>query len=219
MSHPSLKLNLLPPWPAHPYSPNQHHHPLLKTLIFILILTVHARSEHANSQNCFLITSSTTFSSCSYCQTSTSIVCNHTSPNGTVTQLSPADCASECCNSNLYDNTNQYPLCYTQDNSSTASNLSLATVLIIIFFSIPAGLCLLIAICTCISNHRRTQEARPDQQLSAVNLAEFNLEDLGPLYQDRTQSCSICLEADCNLRTKCGHLYHSQCLSAWIHKK
>lgn len=73
--------------------------------------------------------------------------------------MNRTDCANECCNNNIFDLTNQYSFCnsqYSTYDSSTNSTISLATILIIIFFSIPAGICILIAICTCINSRRYT---------------------------------------------------------------
>lgn len=45
------------------------------------------------------------------------------------------------------------------------------------------------------------------------------MDDQFPYIIDVNDNCSICLENQCNIVTMCGHLYHSVCLAAWIHKK
>ena len=45
------------------------------------------------------------------------------------------------------------------------------------------------------------------------------MDDQFPYLIDVTDSCSICLEPNCNIVTFCGHIYHSRCFAAWIHKK
>lgn len=53
----------------------------------------------------------------------------------------------------------------------------------------------------------------------AVNLSEYKIDELGPYFLNKGENCSICLEDNCHIRTRCGHYYHSACLLAWINKK
>jgi hypothetical protein len=41
---------------------------------------------------------------------------------------------------------------------------------------------------------------------------------IGPYYLQSQQVCSICLEDKCNIITRCGHLYHFECLNIWVTK-
>ena len=52
-----------------------------------------------------------------------------------------------------------------------------------------------------------------------MDLNEFNMDDIGPVFLGSSHNCSICLENKCNVRTKCRHVYHSQCFAVWISKR
>lgn len=136
-----------------------NYNPFMKSLTLLLLFSLEIFIVRADHLNCTTVQSAILGSTCTYCQSLTNMGCNKTFIDGTIKTLSINECINECCNTNYYTNTIIFPLCnnpYTP-NSSSSSTLSLATILIIIFFSIPAGICLLIAICTCISNHHRTE--------------------------------------------------------------
>lgn len=165
-------------------------------ILFLLSFSLFVNS----AQGCVVISSISSNERCIICSDPSNFTCTYQSPKGTSEQLSPATCVSVCCNAEVFQNTTKYDKCVLPNNSSIDNNsqgsLSLATILIIVFFSIPAGICIFIAIVTCVSNHRRRRETVDNNPppLSAIDLREHNIDDLGPFYQDKTQACSICLE-------------------------
>ena len=98
--------------------------------------------------------------------------------------------------------------------------------MVIVFFAIPVVICLIALIHSCATRNRgnrayvRARRQRTEEpQRSSVNLHDFNMDEQFPYIVDTNDNCSICLEPNCNVVTFCGHLYHSRCFSAWIHKK
>ena len=128
------------------------------------------------AQGCVVINSISTNEKCTICSDPSNFTCTYQSQKGTLEQLNSATCASVCCNAEIFQNTSKYDRCVIQNNSSIDTNsqgsLSLATILIIVFFSIPAGICIFIAIVTCVSNHRRRRETVENNPppLSAIDL-------------------------------------------------
>lgn len=127
-------------------------------------------------QGCVVITSTSTSEKCTICSGPANFTCVYQSSKGSTEQLNSGACTSVCCNAEIFQNTSKYDKCLIQDNSSMDNNsqgsLSLATILIIVFFSIPAGICIFIAIVTCVSNHRRRRETADNNPppLSAIDL-------------------------------------------------
>lgn len=103
---------------------------------------------------CTICYSSSLFNNCTY------------SKNGSaVNILNANDCLSKCCNigyNNLIGATSLCGSSYNNslDNSNSSGNSSLATILIIVFFSIPAVICLLILIATCLKRRREVNVPR-----------------------------------------------------------
>jgi hypothetical protein len=62
----------------------------------------------------------------------------------------------------------------------------------------------------------KTNEAAPEGTLEQCNVVEFNPDD----FKENAE-CSICMEefdsAQQIRRTACGHVFHSKCLSGWLH--
>lgn len=143
-----------------------------RSLIAILTFSLFISSV----QGCVVINSISTSQKCTICVESTNFTCAYQSSNGSNQQLDSTACSSVCCNTGIFQNTSKYDKCISQDNNSLDSNpqgsLSLATILIIVFFSIPAGICIFIAIVTCISNHRRRRETNDNNPppLSGIDL-------------------------------------------------
>ncbi len=42
---------------------------------------------------------------------------------------------------------------------------------------------------------------------------------MGPYLANPKDQCPICLDCSINVRTYCGHFFHSSCLKAWFDKK
>lgn len=127
-------------------------------------------------QGCVVITSISASEKCTICTEPINFTCVYQSSKGSTQQLDSVACSSVCCNTEIFQNTSKYDKCVSQDNNSlnnnTQGSLSLATILIIVFFSIPAGICIFIAIVTCVSNHRRRRETIDNNPppLSAIDL-------------------------------------------------
>jgi|JI6StandDraft_1071083.scaffolds.fasta_scaffold316701_1 hypothetical protein len=107
------------------------------------------------------------------------------------------------------------------DQTTSSDTISVATILVIVFFSIPVIICIIAMIHSCVQRNRTpvVDRARDDPPPSTINLADYNMDDSFPYHADTKQNCSICLEDNCNIVTFCGHPYHSQCLAAWVKKK
>lgn len=52
-----------------------------------------------------------------------------------------------------------------------------------------------------------------------MNLNDFKADEIGPYHSNPNDQCSICLDRETNIRTFCGHFFHSNCLKAWYDKK
>lgn len=129
----------------------------LRAIVLALLMWTGLTDNH-----CYTISSSISSSNCQICQSSVGMTCIYTASDGTMNILAPSDCPNTCCNSTQFDNPSQYSLCAPQGTNSNIDNsnqLSLPTILIIIFFSVPAGICLLIAICSCVNGRRHTEES------------------------------------------------------------
>jgi hypothetical protein len=115
--------------------------------------------------------------------------------------------------------------CYNVESTSGGSSMSVSTIVVIVVFSIPVAICVILLFHACIVGMSRTpaQPARPRRDdrasASALNLENFNIEESFPYHIDPQQTCSICLENDCHVMTLCGHPYHSPCLRAWLKKR
>ena len=140
------------------------------------------------------------------------------------TVYSQSFCRENCCT--LSYNATIPSTCINEDDDSSNSSLTLGTVLVIVFFAIPLVICIIALIHSCVTRrNRRASLARPRRERteeparSTVNLQDFNMDEQFPYIIDISDSCSICLEDNCNIVTFCGHLYHSRCFAAWIHKK
>ena len=103
--------------------------------------------------------------------------------------------------------------------------MSVGTILVVVFFTIPVVICVIALIHSCVTRAQRrtlstvTRVRREEPALSAVNIANYNLDDQYPYLINISDNCSICLESNCNIVTLCGHSYHARCFAAWIHKK
>lgn len=116
--------------------------------------------------------------------------------------------------------------CYNNWSTNSGSSVSVSTIVVIVVFSIPVVICVILLVHACIVSINRTP-AQPSrvsrreerQSASAINLQNYNIEESFPYCIDSQQTCSICLENACHLMTFCGHTYHAPCLRAWIKKK
>lgn len=168
----------------------------LHLVILLLLLPM------TNSQ-CYSFSGSTTYESCTICLHQNDFSNCTYNDNSTTPQFNESSCSDHCCS---FDINNTIPHCHDTNQSSPHSSsdtnqslpsstpsssdtgtIKLATVLIIIFFTIPASLCICIVIVYCIrrNNNRTFRLHINDVPLSGVNLANFNVDELGPLYQDK----------------------------------
>ncbi len=133
------------------------------------------------------------------------------------------NCASACCGLNYIVAIPSN--CYSFRTAGTDTSISVSTIIVIVVFSIPVVICVLLLFHACLDalTRRAAQSVRVPRAsrapTSSVNLASYNLEESFPYQIDPSQSCSICLEDRCHVMTLCGHSYHSVCLRAWIKKR
>ena len=160
-------------------------------------------------------------SSCNMCFSSMNDLrmCQITNTTG----ITEESCRNICCPLTY---TNPVPsTCLPQESEGNSQTFAVGTVLVIIFFTIPVVICNIALIHSCVTRAQRRPPpnipriSREEPPVSAVNLADYNLDDHYPYLIDINDSCSICLEANCNVVTLCSHPYHAKCFSAWIHKK
>ena len=143
-----------------------------KTIIVLLSFSLFISS----AQGCVVISSISTSEKCTICTEPANFTCTYQSPKGSTQLLDSTVCSSVCCNAEIFQNTSKYDKCASQQNSTLDDNsqgsLSLATILIIVFFSIPAGICIFIAIVTCVTSYRRRIETVNNNPppLSAIDL-------------------------------------------------
>lgn len=178
--------NLCTPSPPTHYSPS---HLCIRPLLTLLVSLSLLQLTHSV---CYSSTNGSRFG-CSLCfndEGGQATSCSYAGGNNT-------SCYDICCNLGykVYVSSS----CYTPKAASSDSSVSVSTIVIIIVFSIPVVICVFLLIHACVVGISRTPAqparavgaARPPA--SAVNLADYNIDEAFPYQIDPQQTCSICL--------------------------
>ena len=80
-----------------------------------------------------------------------------------------------------------------------------------------------ILLCRKISKQREERQSHPEaiyNQDKSKKVAEEKSSNPTMVYNSLNweEKCSVCLDENCNAYLSCGHVFHNECISAWLKK-